>query len=409
VAATAQGDALAVEPAVPAVSVAAGRVAATRVAVRAVQAGEAKLQLAVTLGTFTDRSERTLTVAADRVAHPLVTAASGTGEVAVALPEGASPEDGMVVDVMQGGAEAWRLLEADLAQYPYGCAEQTLSRLVPYFAVVRAAKQRGETPSAMDAAFAQRLRTGLQRLRQLQDHGDGFAFWPGQDGDPAFTGLVLHGLALLRQGGIDLEAAGLDVQEWRFRRELAATDSAPVVDAAFLANAELLAGVLRLQPDAWVPLRSLQPAVAVLLQLPAGLCARLGLALHAAGDLDGARACRQRLSEARLPMLSPDGFPGEDPLAVQALRLELDIALEAPLAAREQAAAGLLLACLRGDGSTYARACALAVLAQVLPRTEAKPGRNDASSRSAPTRQRRCAVGCRGRRTWSCAGPPACR
>jgi hypothetical protein len=178
---------------------------------------------------------------------------------------------------------------------------------------------------------------------------------------------------MLRDGGFDLAKSGLDLSDYRFRDELPRPDGVTVVDAAFLAAAEQLAGELRLYPKDNYARRLLRPAVEVLPQLPAGLCARLGLALHGAGDHTAARACRERLQNAALPALTPDRFPGEDPLAVMALRLELDVALQAPAAECERAAAELLLAGLRG-GSTYGRSCALAALALVLPRTEAAPG-----------------------------------
>ncbi|MEQ1631495.1 MAG: hypothetical protein ABL997_03920 [Planctomycetota bacterium] len=61
---------------------------------------------------------------------------------------------------------------------------------------------------------------------------------------------------------------------------------------------------------------------------------------------------------------------GEDPLAVQAMQLELRLALEDDPAARERAVADLALACAGGRGSTYAQACASAALALAVPRTD---------------------------------------
>jgi hypothetical protein len=369
------GGALAVDRARTELAVPAGRVVPTRVPLRANAAGDATLQLAVELGPFADRSERAVTVGPDRVARPLVAAGSGTGELTVPLPAGASADAAVTVDVLQGGAEAWRLLEAELAEYPCGCAEQTLSRLLPRFALLRAAKAHGEALPALDVEFGRRLRMGLAHLRALQpDSSRQFAFWPGQKTEPGITGLVLHGLAVLRDGGFDLARSGLDLPDYYFRDDLPKQDGVYVVDAPFVMAAEKLAGAVRLFPKDDYARQLLAPALGLLPALPAGLCARMGLALLGAGDAAGARACRQRLTDGTLPALGPNGFPGEDPLAIAAMRLELDAALGVPAADLQRAAAELLLACLSGRGTTYGRACALSALAMVLPRTEGKPG-----------------------------------
>jgi hypothetical protein len=148
----------------------------------------------------------------------------------------------------------------------------------------------------------------------------------------------------------------------------------PVVDAAFVARVEHLAGLLRVHPDDRRLLRILRTARDVLGRLPAGTRARLGLAWHAAGDVESADDCRQWLRSIAPPVLLPDGFPGEDPIAVQALTLELDIVSGGANVDRERSAADLLLACLRGSASTYGRSCALTVLARTLPRTTAQRG-----------------------------------
>jgi hypothetical protein len=371
----AQGSAIVVERARTELNVRAGQSATSHVPLRALAAGEASLQLALEVGTHSDRSERPLHVAPDRVARALSAVASGTGAVTLELPAGASPDAPVTLDVLQGGAEAWRLLEAELANYPYGCAEQTLARLLPRFAWMRAAQTRGETPPEIDAEFAKRLRVGLARLQTLQSGGSGqFAFWPGERPHPGITGLVLHGLALLRDGGFDLERSGLVLSQRLGDVALASFDSTQESATRFVMAAEQLAGALRLFPDHPTALARLQPAVDRVSVLPAGLCARMGLALLGAGDERGARACRLRLQDASLPPLAPDGFPGEDPLAIQALRLELDLALGVSASDAERGAAELLLAMLSGSGSTYGRACTLTVLASALPRTGTHSG-----------------------------------
>jgi hypothetical protein len=370
--------------AVPA-SVAEGGSCTVAVPMRAVASGEAKLGLELRDAAVLDRSERAVAIARDAVVHPVVVARRGAGVVRVPLPEGASADEELVVDVMLGDAAVWSRLERDLAVYPYGCAEQTLSKLLPYFAAVRASTRRGEAVPAMDEAFRRRLRAGLARLRQLRAGESHFAFWPGGEADVEISVLVKHGLAVLREAGFDLAAERLAVDGGFVVPRLAkrASESA---QQAFALAIEDAAASLRLAPDATrarelaaVALPALDAAPAMLqlparLGLSAGATARLGLALLAAGERDGARACLTRLDRG-IP--SGEGVvtrAGEDPLAVQAMQLELRLALDDDLAVRERAVADLVLACAEGRGSTYAQACASAALALAVPRTDRREG-----------------------------------
>lgn len=358
------------------VLLAAGQVARTLLPLRAVQAGDAKLALGVTLGDHADRSQRALPVLRDAVTHPLHVAMLGAQELTIPLPEDSDPSCGMRVDLLQGGAAAWQRIEQDLARYPYGCVEQTLSKLLPYFAAARSARANGAALPAMDDGYRERLRRGLARMRELQ-RGDGtFSFWPGGEPEPYMSALVLHGLALLRDGGLEPAAAGLhfDPRSAPFRAAIRHTHQATVLgDRAGITAGELVAGALRLAPADPELLRAAS-SLALRNDLPPGLLARLGLALHGAGDPDAARRCRQKSAQAASPALTGDRLPGEDPLAVAALQLELDLLLGADRATSDQRAAELLLACLRGQGSTYAQACALTALARALPPATPQPG-----------------------------------
>lgn len=100
--------------------------------------------------------------------------------IPVLVPAGVRPDHGGLTLAVQGTAigdldEAARYLE----EYPYGCLEQTASRLLPLAALEGLADRLppGTDPSA-------RLAEGLLRLRALQ-HADGtFGYWP-DDPEPA--------------------------------------------------------------------------------------------------------------------------------------------------------------------------------------------------------------------------------
>jgi hypothetical protein len=259
------------------------------------------------------------------------------------------------------------LLDDRLTRYPYGCVEQTLSALLPYFAAAQAAKFHGLETPAMDEAFAERLRRGLGRLAVLQVRpGGAFAWWPGGEPDLGMTALVVHGLCAMRAGGLDPSEAGLriDLDGSDFGaalRSVAAGETG--TDGTNGDAAEFAAAALR-----WAPEHPAAQAAAEALQaglegLPPGLALRLGIAWTAAGDPGRAEACLTA-ARARSGDPRPAAFPGEAPLAVRALALELAARLGQ---ARDEDVDALTTEVLAGLGSTYAEACCLTALALCRP------------------------------------------
>ena len=361
------------------VTVARGASRTVTVPMRALADGETSLLLELRDAAVLDRSERSLAIARDTWERPSVVAQRGAGTVRVPLPADASPTEGLVVDVLLGDAAVWSRLEQDLAVYPYGCAEQTLAKLLPYFAVARASARRGEVVPAMDEAFRRRLRAGLARLRQLRVGASQFAFWPGGAADPEISVLVKHGLAVLREAGVDLARERLDVAGVFVVPAALPNDADGAAQAGFALAVEEAAAALRLAPD---PAHARQlaavalPALAAAPEatgpraragLSAGATARLGLALLAAGDRDGAGACLAQLERGAAVSGVAATHAGEDPLAGQAMQLELRLQLGADAGVIERAVADLVLACTARRGSTYAQACAAAALALAVP------------------------------------------
>lgn len=371
---------------VVAVTVPRGGARAVTVPMRAVASGDAGLGLELRAQVALDRSQRQVAVERDVVVRSRVVAQRGIGTVRVPLPSAASADDAIVVEVLLGDAAVWSQLEQDLATYPYGCAEQTLAKLLPCFAVARARARasRGEALPALDEAGQRRLRAGLSRLRQLRAGAARFAFWPGGDGDREISVLVKHGLAVLREAGVDLAHERLDVAG-AFVLPVTPVDGADEATWAVFAMAiEEAAATLRLAPDgerarqlAAVALPALDGVATAAGQrvraaLSAGTAARLGLALLASGDGDGARACLARLDRGAVAREVAVSDAGEDPLAVAAMQLELRLSLDTDAAAIERAVAELELACVGRRGSTYGQACAAAALALVLARTDVR-------------------------------------
>ncbi len=85
-----------------------------------------------------------------------------------------------------------------LANYPYGCTEQTLSSFLPNL-VVRSAMQDLGVAGANDAALENMIRAGTKRLVDFQNSEGGWGFWSGDPTDPFMTAYAVWGLALEAQ------------------------------------------------------------------------------------------------------------------------------------------------------------------------------------------------------------------
>jgi len=85
-----------------------------------------------------------------------------------------------------------------LISYPYGCAEQTASRLLPMVALSALSEQYdlgGESPKAF-------VQFGVQRLLSMVTRDGGFSYWPGVGtSNPQVTAYILWVLHLARQAG----------------------------------------------------------------------------------------------------------------------------------------------------------------------------------------------------------------
>jgi hypothetical protein len=330
-------------------SVARGAVATVAVPLVGAEVGDLVVRSEAAQAANLDRAERRVPVLDDAVVANVATAAAGRGVVEVLAPAERQADGSLQVEVLAGGAAAWRLLAARLQEYPYGCVEQTLSRLLPFAAGTAVA---GDVTQRAD-----RIGKGMARLRQLQGgSGGAFAWWPGEAIDPAMTGLVLHGLAALRAGGIDAAAYGLRIDVPDLVAMVGRLANGPADE-----RAELVAGLLRFAPAEAELRRLAAEFVTAGSVLPRGTVLRLGLGLAAAGDRELAARCRQGLPA---PEHSGSGFPGADPTVCRAHELELDRALGVPIEPGRELA--LVQELLAAACRTYTDAVALVALAPAL-------------------------------------------
>ena len=111
-----------------------------------------------------------------------------------------------------------------LIEYPYGCTEQTMSRFLPAVIVARTLKDMGIsldsiakkrqalankdllnggrlTPVYSDLELAQVVKSGIRRLRSMQNGNGSFGWWRFDRGSVHLTSYVVYGLAEAKKAG----------------------------------------------------------------------------------------------------------------------------------------------------------------------------------------------------------------
>lgn len=98
----------------------------------------------------------------------------------------------------------------ELADYPYGCVEQTMSRFLPTVVVANAYKDlnapisaatKDELPKMVDA--------GLKRLYGFQHSDGGWGWWQNDGSNPFMTAYVVYGLSLARTAGYQVKESAI--------------------------------------------------------------------------------------------------------------------------------------------------------------------------------------------------------
>jgi hypothetical protein len=180
---------------------------------RAERPGTARVQVTAAHGAETDGFELTFPVEyptsleADVVSQGETRA---TVTLPVALPAGVLPgsatlELSVDPDGMAGIEESLR----ELVRYPYGCLEQTTSRLIPLVAVKELAQGLGlaelEGPN-----LEKYVRVAIEKIGRYQTSEGGFGLWPGSEPDAYLTAYALWGLVLARDAGYQVDARRID-------------------------------------------------------------------------------------------------------------------------------------------------------------------------------------------------------
>ncbi|MCU0726234.1 MAG: hypothetical protein MUE73_10650, partial [Planctomycetes bacterium] len=129
-----------------------------------------------------------------------------------------------------------------LADYPYGCVEQTMSRFVPAVVVKKTLLDLGFTLESLgvkperdvpegywgrpevqklkvlrDAELSELVRQGLKRIADFQKADGSFGWWKESPSDIRMTAYVVRGLGLARAAGVEVDTAMLQRgAQWLF-------------------------------------------------------------------------------------------------------------------------------------------------------------------------------------------------
>ncbi len=143
-----------------------------------------------------------------------------------------------------------------LDDFEYLCMEQTVSRILPNLAALRALELAGQPSEELRAKLDKQVNAALQRIYAKQLYDGGWNWWDGQESDPQTTAYVLLGLVEARATGYkideDIFASGVNYlkenlprldqndAQWQFNRQafivyvLARADKFPSSTAQFL-------------------------------------------------------------------------------------------------------------------------------------------------------------------------------
>lgn len=133
----------------------------------------------------------------------------GETRIPIELPEGVLPgtaylEVSVDPDGLAGMEESLR----DLVRYPYGCLEQTTSRLIPLVAVQELSESLA-IPELDGDALQRFIRIAIAKIGRHQTGDGGFSLWPGGRSEVYLTAFALWGLHLSQQAGHTIDSGSV--------------------------------------------------------------------------------------------------------------------------------------------------------------------------------------------------------
>ena len=97
--------------------------------------------------------------------------------------------------------EGWKRLIG----YPYGCTEQTMSRLLPSALVYKYLDETGQLDSDTQTLIEDMIITGISRLYAFNHPDGGWGWWEQDESNVHMTAIVLYGLGTIRELGFNID------------------------------------------------------------------------------------------------------------------------------------------------------------------------------------------------------------
>ncbi|HEX2731151.1 MAG TPA: MG2 domain-containing protein [Polyangiaceae bacterium] len=168
--------------------------------------GTATLRFAVTLAGQNDGLEVSLPVHYPTSEEHKAISAGFTEKsvkLPVLLPEGTLADSAQLeIAVDPDGLAGIEDTLRDLVQYPYGCLEQTTSRLIPLVAI-RELTQNAQLSDLNLEQVKQYIEIALAKIYRHQTPSGGFSLWPGTEPSTYLTAYALWGLELAEEAGYE--------------------------------------------------------------------------------------------------------------------------------------------------------------------------------------------------------------
>lgn len=91
-----------------------------------------------------------------------------------------------------------------LIGYPYGCIEQTMSKIFPDVMIYHYLNQTGQLTSVIANQLESMLQVGLSKIASNQHYDGGWGWWSDDQSQTYMTAVVLYGLGLMKDLGYQL-------------------------------------------------------------------------------------------------------------------------------------------------------------------------------------------------------------
>ncbi len=88
-----------------------------------------------------------------------------------------------------------------LAEYPYGCIEQTIDRFLPNLALKKLLERKGMEDLPVDEKLEDKIAVGLEGVQKAQNDDGTWGWWAGDRGNEFITGYVLYSLYTAKKLG----------------------------------------------------------------------------------------------------------------------------------------------------------------------------------------------------------------